>query len=260
MRKAQSKDGTQIACWVAGSGPPLILVHGTTADHTRWASVSSAFEQKFTVHVPDRRGRGESGDTMPYAIEREFEDIASVIDSIPEPVNVLGHSYGAICSLEAALLTKNIARLILYEPPIPTGTDIYPPGAADHIQKLVDIGDQEGAVATFFREIVRMPEHDLEMLRSLPAWKARVAAAQTIAREMKADEQYKFIPERFRNLKLPTLLLLGGDSPAFFKRAIDLVNQSLSNSHIVVMAGQQHTAMNTAPELFTAEVLKFLLR
>jgi pimeloyl-ACP methyl ester carboxylesterase len=259
MHKAQSKDGTQIACRVAGSGPPLILVHGTTADHTRWVSVSSAFEEKFTVYALDRRGRGDSGDTTPYSIEREFEDIASVIDSIPEPVNVIGHSYGAICSLEAALLTRNVAKLILYEPPIPTGTDIYPAGAADHIQKLVDTGDREGAVATFFRQIVRMPEHEIEMLRSLPVWKARVAAAHTIAREMKADEQYKFVPERFRNLKLPALLLLGGDSPAFFKRAIELVNQSLSNSRIVVMAGQQHTALNTAPELFTAEVLKFLL-
>src|SRR2546427_11923210 len=101
MNKIQSKDGTQIAYAVSGAGPPLILIHGTTADHTRWASVSSAFEGRFTFYAVDRRGRGESGDTNPYAIEREFEDIAAVINSIPGPVNVLGHSYGAICALEA---------------------------------------------------------------------------------------------------------------------------------------------------------------
>ena len=260
MNKIRSRDGTQIAYWVAGAGQPLILVHGTTADHARWASVSAAFEDKFTIYAIDRRGRGESGDTSPYAIEREFEDIAAVVDSIPGSVNILGHSYGAICSLEAALLTKNVGKLILYEPPIPAGIDIYSPGAIDRIQRLVDAGDREGAVSTFFRKIVRMPEQELKTLQSLPVWKARVAAAHTIPREMRADEQYKFVPERFRDLKVPTLLLLGGDSPPFFKKAIELVHHALSNSHIVVMPGQQHAAMNTAPQLFTTEVLKFLLQ
>src|SRR5437899_9371602 len=158
MNKIQSKDGTLIADWVAGAGPPLVLVHGTTADHARWVSVSPTFEEKFTLHAVDRRGRGESGDTDPYAMEREFEDIAAVINSISEPVNILGHSYGAICSLEAALLTGNIAKLILYEPPMPAGINIYTPGVPERIQRLVETGDRDGAVSTFFREIVKMPE------------------------------------------------------------------------------------------------------
>ena len=212
------------------------------------------------MYAVDRRGRGESGDTSPYAIQREFEDIAAVINSISEPVNVLGHSYGAICSLEASLLTKNIAKLILYEPPVPTAIDIYPPGSAGRIRSLVDMGDRDGAVSTFFREIVKMPEQELEMLRSLPAWKARVAAAHTIAREMRAAEEYRFTPDRFRELNIPTLLLLGGDSPPFLKKATELVHQALPNSRVAVMPGQQHTAMNTAPRLFTTEVLGFLLQ
>ena len=134
-----------------------------------------------------------------------------------------------------------------------------PPGAADRIQTLADTGDRDRAVSTFFREIVKMPDHELEMLRSLPAWKARVAAANTIPRKMRLDEQYRFVPERFRGLSVPTLLLLGGDSPPFLKKAIELVHRSLPNNHIAVMPGQQHAAMNTAPELFTSEVLKFLL-
>jgi pimeloyl-ACP methyl ester carboxylesterase len=259
MEKVKSKDGTDIAYWVGGEGPPLVLVHGTTADHTRWASVSPAFQEKFTVYAVDRRGRGESGDTLPYAIEREFEDIAAVVNAIPGPVNLLGHSYGAICSLGAALLTEAIAKLVLYEPPIPAGIDIYPPGAADRIQKLVDAGDRDGAVSTFFREIVKMPEHELALQRSLPIWKARVAAAHTIPREMMFDEQYKFSPERFRKVDVPALLLLGGDSPPFLKGATELVSQTLPHNRIAVMPGQQHTAMNTAPQLFTSEVLKFLL-
>jgi pimeloyl-ACP methyl ester carboxylesterase len=258
MVKIKSMDGTLIAYLRSGSGPPLLLVHGTTADHTRWPAVLPAFEEKFTVYAVDRRGRGESGDNEPYTIEREFEDIAAVIDSIHGPVNVLGHSYGALCCLESALLTENIAKLILYEPYIHTGIDVYPPGIADRIQALVDAGDRDGAVSTMFREIAGMPEQELEMLRSLSSWKVRVAAAHTIARETRAEEEHKFIPERFRELHVPTLLLLGGESPAFMKRATEVIHEALPNSRIAVMPGQQHIAMNTAPDLFAGEVIKFL--
>src|SRR3712207_8086243 len=99
-----SVDGTSIAYWRSGEGPPLVLVHGTAADHSRWAPVLPAFEQRFTVYAIDRRGRGGSGDSGDYAIEREFEDVAEVVDSLGESVNLLGHSYGALCALEAALL------------------------------------------------------------------------------------------------------------------------------------------------------------
>ena len=96
------------------------------------------------------------------------------------------------------------------------------------------------------------------MLRSLPNWQARVAAAHTIPREMRGSEGYVFEPERFRQLRVPTLLLLGGDSPPFFRAAIESVHATLPNSQIVVLPGQQHTAINTAPALFVGEVLRFL--
>jgi pimeloyl-ACP methyl ester carboxylesterase len=125
---------------------------------------------------------------------------------------------------------------------------------------LIDKGDPEGAVSTFFLDIVKTPEQDLEKLRLLPSWKARVAAAHTIPREMLFEKSYNFDPERFRDLHVPTLLLLGGDSPAFFKEATKLVHQALLQSTIVLLPGQQHAAMNTAPEMFTSEVLTFLLQ
>jgi pimeloyl-ACP methyl ester carboxylesterase len=99
--KVTSKDGTSIASWQSGSGPPLVLVHGTTRDHYAWDQVLPALSQQFTVYAVDRRGRGASEDGPIYTIEREFEDIAAVVDSF-SPVNLLGHSYGGICSLEAA--------------------------------------------------------------------------------------------------------------------------------------------------------------
>ena len=257
--QATSKDGTRIAYWRSGSGPPLVLVHGTTADHTRWAAVLPALEEHFTVYAMDRRGRGGSGEAADYAVQREFEDVAAVVDAISEPVFLLGHSFGAICALEGSLLTDRVRRLILYEPPIPIdGAPMYPPGVPERIQALVDAGDPEAGLETFFREVVRMPDEELRVYRTLPAWKVRVTLAPTIPREMVIERSYSFQPERFAEYSIPTLLLAGGDSPPAFGRIVDVLDAALPNSRIVVMTGQRHVAMDSAPELFLDEVKKFL--
>jgi pimeloyl-ACP methyl ester carboxylesterase len=258
MLTLTSKDGTPIAYAKSGHGPPLVLVHGTTADHTRWAPLLPELDKHFTVYAMDRRGRGASGDAADYAFEREFEDVAAVVDAIGEPVYLLGHSYGAICSLEAATRTKNIKKLVLYEPPIPSGVPIYPPGVIDRLQEQLGKGDKAGVVTTFFREIVHMPDAELKTLQSLPNWPARVASAHTIPRELRADEAYRFEAGRYSTLRVPTLLLLGGDSPPFFRSATEAVHGAIGSSSVVVLPGQQHAAMNTAPELFMRELLGFL--
>jgi pimeloyl-ACP methyl ester carboxylesterase len=258
MATITSKDGTRIAYSRSGSGPPLVLVHGTTADHTRWARVLPELEPHFTVYAMDRRGRGGSGDAADYAIEREFEDVAAVVDAIGEPVFLLGHSYGALCSLEASILTDKVRRLILYEPPIPIEGPLYPPGVPERIQGLVDAGDPEAALVVFFREVVRMPDREFEVYRTLPVWKVRITLAPTIARELTIERGYRFQPERFAQFSIPTLLLLGGDSPPIFRQVIDVVSPALPASRIAVMPGQQHVAMDTAPELFLKEVIAFL--
>jgi pimeloyl-ACP methyl ester carboxylesterase len=259
LEKVRSKDGTQIAFWRSGSGPPLVLVHGTTADHTRWAPVLAPFEEKYTVYAVDRRGRGESGDAAVYNINREYEDIAAVVNSIAEPVNLLGHSYGAICCLESTLLTKNIQKLILYEPPIPAGIPIYSPAVTQRIQGYIEQNDYEAALITFFREVVRVPEPELKMLRSLPVWQVRVAAAHTIPREMRGSENYVFEAKRFKKLSFPVSFLLGGDSPPLFTEATKSVQAAIPNSRIFSLPGQQHAAMNTAPNLFVKVVLNLLI-
>ncbi len=147
MERVTSKDGTAIAYRRAGSGPPLVLVHGTGGTHVRWAPVLPSLEKHFTVYAVERRGRGESGDGPEYAIEREFEDVAAIIDAVGGEVNLLGHSYGGICSVEASLLTRNIHHLVLYEPPIPVpGVPIYVEGIIDRLQALADEGDREGVL------------------------------------------------------------------------------------------------------------------
>jgi pimeloyl-ACP methyl ester carboxylesterase len=253
-----SRDGTSVACFGSGAGPPLVLVHGTTADHARWAPVLAGFEAQFTVYAMDRRGRGASGDAAAYAIEREFEDVAAVVDGLDEPVNLVGHSYGAICSAEAALLARNVRKLVLYEPPIPTGVSIYPPGLVERLQAHLDAGDRAGVVTTFMREAVRLPDAQLERMKGAPAWPGRVAAAHTIVRELRAHESYQLVGQKFQGLRTPTLLLLGGASPPFFGAAIDAAHAAIPGSRVCVLPGQHHVAIDSAPELFVREGLGFL--
>ena len=259
MEQITSRDGTIIGFQQSGAGQPLLLVHGTTADHSRWSPISPRLEQHFSVYAMDRRGRGGSGDSPDYDMMREAEDVAAVVEAIGEPVFLLGHSYGAVCSLEASLLTDKVSRLILYEPNIPTGLPLYPPGVPDRIQALIDSGELEAALEVFFREVVRMPEQELEGYRQLLVWKVRIQLAPTIPREMAFDRTYSFDTEKFADFRVSTMLLLGGDSPPLFQQAIKLVDSTLPNSQVVILPGQQHIAMDTDPELFVKEVVHFLV-
>ena len=255
-----SVDGTPIAYWRSGEGPPLVLVHGTAADHGRWAPILPAFEERLTVCAVDRRGRGGSGDSNDYyAIEREFEDIAAVVDSLEEPVNLLGHSYGALCTLEATLLTTNVRKLVLYDPGIEAaGQEIYLHEVIERLEALLGAGDRDGVVATTMREVAGLPPEVVEYMRSQPAWQARVEAAHTIPRELRAVKAYGFDPDRFRDLRVPTLLLSGDESPAALRKAGEVVEEALPDSRIVVMPGHGHAAMDTGTDLFTTEVLRFV--
>ena len=263
MDTVTSADGTSIGFERTGTGPPLVLVHGTTADHTRWTPILPSFEPHFTVYAVDRRGRGGSGDAPHYDLLREAEDIAAVVDAVAaeqgQSVDVLGHSFGALCCLESALLTSNVRRLVLYEPPIPTGIAMYPPGVIDRIDAAIGRGDNEGAVEIFFREIVGMPDHQFTVYRQLPVWRTRISLAPTIAREAYFDHGYELHPERLAAIQVPTLLLVGGDSPEVMRAGAAAVHAAIPGSRVVAFKGQQHVAMDTNPTLFTTEVLKVLL-
>jgi pimeloyl-ACP methyl ester carboxylesterase len=258
VERFTSPDGTVIACYIAGHGPPLVLVHGMSADHTRWARVIDGLSANFTTYALDRRGRGASADSRMYAIEREFEDIAAVIEGIGGDVDVLGHSYGAVCSLEGALRTAHVRHLVLYEPPLPVGIALYRPGFIGRLAELLDAGDREGVVSTLFTEALGMAPGELDELRGQGSWPGRIAAAHTIPREMRIADDYQPDFIRFASLCVPTLLLVGGDSPPLLVEATRRLHETIAGSREVVMAGQQHVAMDTAPELFLKEVLGFL--
>lgn len=259
MEQVTSSDGTAITYRRSGAGRPLLLVHGTTADHRSWAAVAPLLEQHFTVHAIDRRGRGESGDSPDYALAREIEDIVAVIEAAGTPVYLLGHSYGALCCLEAALMTAQIDRLILYEPGIANGIDLYPTGVPERMRALIDKGDLEAAMVVMFRDVVRMPEHELDAYRRSPLWAERLPLARTIPREMAAELAFRFDAARFAGLKPPALLLSGEESPDVLRQATALVHAALPNSEVAVLPGQQHIAYRTNPALFTGAVMDYLL-
>jgi pimeloyl-ACP methyl ester carboxylesterase len=260
MQTVTSGDGTSIAFWRSGGGPALLPVHGATADHsTTWRLVREAFERRFTVYAMDRRGRGGSGDGERYALEREAEDVAAVVDAIGEPVDVVGHSYGALCALEAARLTSNLRRLVLYEGVPLRGADLYPPGIVDRLETLLEAGDAEGVLLALYRDVVQASDQDIEFLRSQQeAWAARLRNAPTLPRELRAEQGYVFEPGRFAAMRAPTLLLVGGDSPARELEHASGVAAALHEARVAVMPGQQHTAMYTAPQAFVDEVVQFL--
>ncbi len=257
MKYFVSKDGTRVAYERSGIGPPLVLVHGTGIDHTYWDPIISEFRLHFTVYSMDRRGRGQSTDTEPYAIQREFEDVAALIDSIPRRVLLVAHSYGALCSLEAALLTTNISKMVLNEPPMYTTVKVsYPADAPDRFMAYLRAGEAEKALVMLY-EVGGMSAAELNYLKSLPNWQARVLAAPTIPREVLSVRNYSFDFSRFRKLETPTLFLLGAETTPVYRAATETLHSSLQNSRIIVLPGQGHDPVVNAPELFSKEVIRF---
>jgi pimeloyl-ACP methyl ester carboxylesterase len=218
--------------------------------------VLPSLEEHFTVYNFDRRGRGESGDAADYPLAREFEEVVAVIESAGADVNLLGHSHGGVCAFEAALLTDRIRKLVLYEPPM--GFVAAPDHVVQELEALRQAGKRDELVALFMREVAGLPPEQIEVLRSLPAWEARIAAADTIPREERVNRDYAWDPDRFRELTVPTMYLQGGDSPEPFRRAGEALEAALPDCRIVVMPGQRHAAIDTGTELFLTEVLRFL--
>jgi pimeloyl-ACP methyl ester carboxylesterase len=256
--RVASRDGTVIGARRSGAGAPLVLVHGSAADGSRWAPVLSRLSERFAVHALDRRGRGASGDAETYSIEREYEDVAAYVDALGEPAVLLGHSYGAMVALEAARLTDRVKALALYEPPLPAGIEIYEPGLVARLEALLAAGDRDGLLVTFMREVPRVPDSHIETMRGQATWPARVAAAHTIPRELRAVNAYSAeVRERFADLRVPTLLLVGSASPPFLTEASRILAEVLPRNEVAVFEGHAHSAMDTATGEFAERVLAF---
>ena len=260
METITSADGTTIAFEQTGSGPPLVLVYGNGDVHEFWelAGVRPTLAEHFTVYVIERRGRGESGDAPTYTLEREAEDVAAVVDGLDEPATLLGHSGGALYSLEAAQRTDNLRNLILYEPPI--GVRDHDLGVEEGIaamRALLEEGKKEQALVLFLQEVAGLNPDEIDELRASPGWQDTVDATDVLPRELQAIASYEFDPDRFAEMTTPTLLLSGSESPPLYQDATERVNDALPKAQIATFEGHEHMAMQTAKDRFVDEVLSF---
>ncbi|MGW5741357.1 alpha/beta fold hydrolase [Amycolatopsis sp. NPDC003861] len=247
-----SPDGTVIGYETLGDGPPMVLVHGTGADHTRWAAVRDRLAQRYRLHLVDRRGRGLSrAEAADYDIRREGEDIAAVAEAAGGDVYLLAHSYGALCALEAARTTEAVSRLVAYEPPRPEpGGSVVGPEAR---RRMRAADDPEQILEIFLREALRV---DVEAMRRTPVWGSRVAAAHTIPRELDVVENMVF-DARLSEIAIPVRLFAGTESPGYLRLAAHAVAELIPAADVVAMRGQAHQAMDFDPGQFTEAVFAF---
>lgn len=264
MSKVTSRDGPEIAYWTSGDGPPLVVVHGTPADHTRWRPVLPYLEPYATVHAMDRRGRGASGDGPDYSLAGEYEDVAAVVDAVADaagtPVDVYGHSHGGFCAFGAATLTSNIGKLVLYEGwPVPNpAVFALPVEVEKRIEALLAEGDRDAAVEAMFRHYELMSDEDMAAFKAAPSWQGRVAAADTIIRECRAEAQAKLDARSAAKITVPVLLLVGERSADPTKADVEAVASALPDARIVVIEGQEHVADVLVPEIFASHIFAFL--
>lgn len=252
----KSKDGTRIAVECTGKGPSLLIVHGGTGDRGRWKPLLPLFAPHFSVCAMDRRGHGESEAGSRYSLNKEFEDVVAVVNTRPGQVFVLGHSYGGVCALEAAFLTKKIAKLVLYEPPL---QDLDHTAVANRMEKLIQEGKREQALETFLGEIVMISPDEIAAMKRQSSWPGRITGIDIQIREIRALSKYRFDPRRMKTLETPSLLLAGGNtvSPQL-KQAINSLKDALPNQTLVVLESEGHNAMDRIPQQFAETVTKFL--
>jgi pimeloyl-ACP methyl ester carboxylesterase len=257
----QSTDGTSLAVWVDGQGPPIVLVHGSIADHTTLAPLIDELRTDMTTYSMDRRGFGASGDTAPYSIERDFDDVAAVVDAVAAdaegPVALFGHSYGASCAMGGAARTTNVHHLVLYEPSLGL---TYPPGSITRIEAAIDAGDLDAAVVAVLVEILELGEEEITTMRASqnPDWATRIASAWTLPRECEVEEGWVFRPGQFDAIQSPTLLLAGAESPADLAKATDHACSAIPDARIETLPGHAHMAHKSDPALVGTLIRRFV--
>jgi pimeloyl-ACP methyl ester carboxylesterase len=254
----QSKHGVAISIQKSGSGPALLLVHGAALDSSvSWSLVLPSLTQHFTVYAMDRRGRPPSGDATTHTLAAEVEDLAAVIDSIGQPLTLLGHSYGAVLALAALDHLKNVTRLILYEPPVfESPRDPRYEKIVEAMERALDANDREQVVTVFLRDQVGTPPSILERLRSSPVWPKAIELAATLPRESRVVNTFRLDPDRLGKLTIPTTMLVGSESPSDVRDGTMFVCRSIPGCATVVLEGQGHSAMLSGPDLFVAKVLQ----
>jgi pimeloyl-ACP methyl ester carboxylesterase len=252
MEHVTSADGTDITFDRTGSGPPVILVCGGSVDRMSLAGLAGLLAPHFTVLNYDRRGRGESGDTPPYAVEREVEDIDAVAAAGGGSAFLFGSSSGAALAMEAAIALDSIAKLAMWEPPfLPEGAPRPPQDTAQTFHDLVAAGRREDAAEFFMREVVRLPPEFVEGVKQSPFWAPTVALAHTLEYDARVMGDYSIPAEKASSVKAPTIVLAGGADFPWMPETAQTLADAMPNGEYRRLEGQGHDVDMAvlAPEL-----------
>jgi pimeloyl-ACP methyl ester carboxylesterase len=264
MTTVQSADGTSISYSTTGRGPGLVLVDGALCSRSfgPMPKLADRLAPHFTVYTYDRRGRGESGDTPPYAVEREVEDLEAITAVAGGDVFLHGTSSGAVLALEAAKRIRAVAKLALYEPPLVVdGTK--PPMPADYLPRLQQLvaEDRRGDAVKMFMRYVGTPAIFTAVMPATPVWGKLKAVAHTLPYDISMLRDYQrgtgFAPGAWAEVKVPALVASGGKSPAWMTNGNRALAGALPDAQYRTLAGQNHMvkAEAIAPvltEFFTA--------
>jgi pimeloyl-ACP methyl ester carboxylesterase len=262
MDTTTSADGTTIAFERSGDGPPLIVVGGALSDRAAAAPFSALLERRFTVVAYDRRGRGDSDDTPPYAVGREIEDLGAVIRVAGGEPFVFGHSSGGALALEGAIRGLPIVRLALYEPPfiVDDSRPPVPHDYVDRIRELVEAGRRGDAVEYFMTAAVGVPPEMVAQMRGMPMWPRMEELAHTIAYDGEVMDGHMWgapLPASWvAPVTIPTLVMDGGASPDWARNSVRQLVSILPNGRHVTLEGQEHGA---APDAVAPELDAFFL-
>ena len=261
MHTVLSKDGTAIAFDLSGEGPAVILVDGALCyrGFGPMGPLAALLRRCFTVFSYDRRGRGESSDTPPYAIEREVEDVEALIQEAGGEAFVYGISSGAALALKAAASGLNIKKLAIYEPPFVIGKrDHRPPeDSSAQLRELEASGRRGEAVEFFMTKMVGLPGEAVAPMRGTPVWTLLEATAPTLVYDATIMEENSWLlPRWVSSVKIPTLAMVGGESPGPMHQAVQAVADAVRGAQLRILEGQTH---EVAPEAMSAELEAFFL-
>lgn len=265
MSTVISKDGTTIGYDKIGTGPAVILVGGATqyrGTDQQTPEFGRLMSGERAVIIYDRRGRGESGDTQPYAVAREVEDIAALIEMAGGKASLYGGSSGCALALEAAQAGLAIDKLVLYEPPFVVD-DTWGRPPKDYLERLAEFrrnGDKAGALTYFFTASIHMPPEAVEGMKQSPFWQMLEPVGHTIEYDAlcmgkEAIEGGLAETQRWNKVLQPVLVVDGDASFPFMAGAANVVAKVLKNASRKTLAGQDH---GPAPEVIAPVVLEFL--
>ena len=261
-QKTTSADGTPIAYERVGYGPPLIVVGGAWNTRRSGAELAEQLAGEFTVYSYDRRGRGDSGDTLPYAVEREVEDLEAVIEAAGGSAALFGHSSGGALALETTARSVTVSRLAVYEIPYIVD-DSRPPLADDyieHVEELVAAGRRSEVISYFRTEAVGMPAATAEQMAASPRTASMEPLAHTVAYDgrvmLRGSMNGGPLPSEWRDsVTVPTLVMDGGESPRWLQSAAHALVGLLPDVCYRTLEGQDHAV---TPEALAPELQTFL--